>query len=192
MAYDENFQLKKAKDGTKDQKEVSRKNFLEACEVQTGEDEKKYEALWRHLGLSFDWEQQYETINDHSRKISQASFLDLKDKGYVYSSKSPTMWDTTFQTAVAQAEVEERDKSGHYHDITFKTETNESFVISTTRPELLAACIAVVAHPDDEVLGCGGTIAKHKENGDELYWLIVTNIFENQGFSTERIDSRQI
>ncbi len=150
LPYEENYQFKKAKAGSKDQKEVSRKNFLEACEIQTAEDEKKYEALWRHLGLSFDWEQQYETINDHSRKISQASFLDLKDKGYVYSSKSPTMWDTTFQTAVAQAEVEEREKGGHYHDITFKTETDESFVISTTRPELLAACIAVVAHPDDE------------------------------------------
>lgn len=150
LPYDADFKLKKAKKDSRDQKEVSRKNFLEACEVQTAEDEQKYEALWRHLGLSFDWEQQYETVNDHSRKISQASFLDLKDKGYVYSSKSPTMWDTTFQTAVAQAEVEEREKGGHYHDITFKTETDESFVISTTRPELLAACIAVVAHPDDE------------------------------------------
>ncbi|MCO4793842.1 MAG: valine--tRNA ligase [Bacteriovoracaceae bacterium] len=150
LPYDDSFQLKKAKSGSKDQKEVSRKNFLEACQTQTGEDEKKYEALWRHLGLSFDWQQQYETINDHCRKISQASFLDLKEKGFVYSSKSPTMWDTTYQTAVAQAEVEERDKSGHYHDITFKTDTNEEFVISTTRPELLAACIAVVAHPEDE------------------------------------------
>ena len=52
--------------------------------------------------------------------------------------------------------------------------------------------IVISAHPDDETLGAGGTLLKHKENGDELYWLIVTNIFENQGFSTERIDSRQI
>jgi LmbE family N-acetylglucosaminyl deacetylase len=51
--------------------------------------------------------------------------------------------------------------------------------------------IVVSAHPDDETLGAGGTLLKHKEQGDELYWLIVTNIFENQGFSKDRIESRQ-
>lgn len=133
-------------------REVSRENFLKACQKQTQIDEKKYEDLWKRLGLSYDWSQQYSTIDPHCQKVSQASFLDLfhNPKKYVYSSDAPTMWDTTFQTAVAQAEVEERKKGGHYHDIQFKTAGGEVFTISTTRPELLPACIAVVAHPDDE------------------------------------------
>ncbi|MBT7611091.1 MAG: valine--tRNA ligase [Bacteriovoracaceae bacterium] len=150
LPYDPEFKPKNAKGGKKTQKEVSRQNFLEACKIQTASDEIKYEGLWKHLGLSFDWNQQYATIDEHCRKVSQNSFLDLVDKNHVYSSKAPTMWDTTFQTAVAQAEVEDREKHGHYHDIKFKTDCGEELVISTTRPELLAACICVVAHPDDE------------------------------------------
>ncbi len=150
LPYVEDLKLEPQKKQTKNQREVSRQNFLEACQLQTQDDEQKYEKLWKHLGLSFDWEQQYATIDSHCRKISQNSFLDLVEKNYVYSSKSPTMWDTTFQTAIAQAEVEDREKGGHYHDIKFQTETAEEFIISTTRPELLAACICIVAHPDDK------------------------------------------
>ena len=51
--------------------------------------------------------------------------------------------------------------------------------------------VVISAHPDDEILGVGGTLLKHKKNGDKIYWLITTNIFENQGFSKERISSRQ-
>jgi valyl-tRNA synthetase len=140
------------KDDPKDKRKtpVSRRNFLEACSQQTAEDEKRYEELWRHLGLSIDWRQQYATIDEHCRRVSQMSYLDLVKKGLVYNIEAPTLWDTGFQTAVAQAEVEDRIKQGAYHDIRFETEDGEAFEISTTRPELLAACIAVVAHPDDE------------------------------------------
>jgi N-acetylglucosamine malate deacetylase 1 len=51
--------------------------------------------------------------------------------------------------------------------------------------------IVIAAHPDDEVLGAGGTLLKHKANGDKIFWLIVTNIFESQGFSASRIAQRQ-
>ena len=51
--------------------------------------------------------------------------------------------------------------------------------------------VVISAHPDDEILGVGGTLLKHKKNGDKIYWLITTNIFENQGYSKERISSRQ-
>ncbi|MDE2490241.1 MAG: valine--tRNA ligase [Elusimicrobia bacterium] len=129
--------------------EVSRKNFLEACRLQTEKDEQKYEALWRRLGLSIDWTQQYATVGEHCRRVSQASFLDLLKKGRVYSAVAPTLWDTGFRTAVAQAEVEDREQNGFFHDIRFEVEGGGDFVISTTRPELLAACIAVVAHPED-------------------------------------------
>ncbi|MBF0364412.1 MAG: valine--tRNA ligase [Oligoflexia bacterium] len=131
--------------------QVSRQNFIEACHLLTQEDEKIYENLWRRIGLSVDWGLQYATIDDHCRKTSQLSFLDLVKKSLVYSSESPTMWDVDFQTAVAQAEVEDRESTGHFYDIEFSVDgSDKKFTISTTRPELLAACIAVVAHPEDE------------------------------------------
>ncbi len=150
LPYNEKWEGKILNKKKKEEEEISRKNFLEVCQKQTAEDEKKYEKLWRHLGLSLDWNQAYETINDHCRKVSQLSFLDLQKKNLVMTKESPTMWDTTFQTAVAQAEVEEREKGGHFHDIRFAVEDGSDFVISTTRPELLGACVAVVAHPEDE------------------------------------------
>lgn len=134
----------------KDYQHISRRNFLELCELQTAEDEKRYEALWRRLGLSIDWRQTYSTVGTYCRKASQASFLDLFKKGHVYSAETPTLWDTTFKTAVAQAECEDREVAGFFHDIKFGVEGGGEFTIATTRPELLAACIAVVAHPDDE------------------------------------------
>jgi valyl-tRNA synthetase len=130
--------------------EVSRRNFIEACGIITAEDEAAFEDLWRSLGLSIDWDLQYATIDEHCRKISQASFLEMVEKGFAYSIEAPTMWDVDFQTAVAQAEVEDKNRPGHFHDIRFQVEGGGDFIITTTRPELLAACIAVVAHPDDK------------------------------------------
>ena len=129
---------------------VSRQNFIETCQLLTAEDERVFEHLWRRLGLSVDWELTYSTIGAGCRQKSQHSFLDFYHKGLVKQVKSPTMWDTDFQTAVAQAEVEDREKPGAYHDLVFKVDDGAEFVIATTRPELLPACIAVVAHPDDQ------------------------------------------
>ncbi len=130
--------------------EVSRQNFIDACAVITDEDEKAFENLWRRLGLSLDWEEQYATIDDHCRRVSQYSFLDLVEKDLVYNVEAPNMWDIDFKTAVAQAEVEDRPQQGLFYDIRFAVEGGGELLIATTRPELLAACIAVVAHPDDE------------------------------------------
>lgn len=130
---------------------VSRPNFIELCLQVTREDEKAFMELWRRIGLSVDWAQQYATIDEHCRRIAQLSFLDLFEKGHVYSLEAPTMWDVDFQTAVAQAEVEDRQMTGAFHDIMFGVEGSERhFTIATTRPELLAACVGVTAHPDDE------------------------------------------
>ena len=139
-----------AESGSKDIREVSRRNFIEACATVTAEDEKAFEQLWRRLGLSLDWSEQYATIDEHCRRISQLSFLDLVAKNLVYNVESPTMWDVDFKTAVAQAEVEDRSQKGLFFDIRFAVEGGGELQIATTRPELLAACIAVVAHPDDE------------------------------------------
>jgi valyl-tRNA synthetase len=136
-------------DGKSPVKEVSRRNFIEACSLLTGEDEKNYERFFRRLALSVDWSLQYATIDDHCRRISQLSFLDLVNKGQAFSNESPTMWDVDFRSAIAQAEIEDREIAGAYHEIRFGVEGGGEFTIATTRPELLAACVAVVAHPDD-------------------------------------------
>jgi valyl-tRNA synthetase len=129
---------------------VSRPNFIELCHRVTGEDEKVFKALFRRLGLSVDWRYEYATIDDHCRKVAQLSFLDLHEKGHLYSVFAPTMWDVDFQTAVAQAEVEDRAQAGAFHEIAFAVEgSGEQVVIATTRPELLPACVAVTAHPED-------------------------------------------
>lgn len=149
VPYKEGYKSSGPKKDLKDYEHISRRNFLELCEQQTAEDEKRYEALWRRLGLSIDWRQTYSTVGAQCRKTSQLSFLDLFNKGHVYSAETPTLWDTTFRTAVAQAECEDREANGFFHDIKFQVQGGGDFVISTTRPELLAACIAVVAHPED-------------------------------------------
>lgn len=129
---------------------VSRKNFIELCHYVTTEDEKVFKDLFMKIGLSVDWSQEYATIQDIPREIAQKSFLDLYQKGHVYNVESPSLWDPEFQTAVAQAEIEDREVPGAYHDIEFKTNDDSNFTISTTRPELLPACVGIAAHPDDE------------------------------------------
>ncbi|MDH3518878.1 MAG: valine--tRNA ligase [Myxococcales bacterium] len=129
---------------------VSRPDFIAACERVTREDERTFKELWQRLGLSVDWSQEYQTIDARARRVAQYSFLDLHAKGQVESRFAPTMWDVDFQSAIAQAEIEERTLPGAYHDIEFGVEgADTGFVISTTRPELLAACVGVTAHPDD-------------------------------------------
>ncbi len=151
--YEKGLELEEAsaKVRKKPARMISRPNFIEACYALIGEDEEFYRVLWRRLGLSVDWQQEYQTIDDHCRTIAQRSFRDLWEKGLVYTSEAPTMWDVDFQCAVAQAEVEDRELPGAYHRIEFGVEDSDaSFVIATTRPELLPACVGVTAHPEDE------------------------------------------
>ena len=107
---------------------ISRQNFIELCAQQTQKDEEAYKDLWHTLGLSVDWSEEYATINERSRRLSQYSFLDLLEKGLAYQTEAPTMWDVDFRTAVAQAEVENRNKPGAYHRIRFAVEGGGDFV----------------------------------------------------------------
>ncbi|MDR0967040.1 MAG: valine--tRNA ligase [Myxococcales bacterium] len=152
VPYEPNLELVESSsaDAKKPPRILSRPNFIDACHRVTSEDEKVFKALWRRIGLSVDWNQEYATIDHKSRTLAQLSFLDLLDKGHVCSVTAPTMWDVDFQTAVAQAEVEDRNQVGAFHDLQFAVEgSDETFTIATTRPELLAACVGVTAHPDD-------------------------------------------
>ncbi|GAA4765891.1 valine--tRNA ligase [Microbacterium gilvum] len=134
-----------------DQIPVSRRNFIELCEKLTVEDEKTFEDLWRTLGLSVDWTQTYRTISDDTIRTSQLAFLHNVERGEAYQDLAPTLWDVDFRSAIAQAELEDRDQQAAYHRLAFaKTDGTGAIRIETTRPELLAACVALVAHPDDE------------------------------------------
>ena len=148
LPYDPDF-APPAKPDAKKQVPISRRSFIELCERLVEEDEKVYEALWRRVGLSVDWAQTYTTIGHDSRVASQRAFLRNLARGEAYQQDAPTLWDVTFQTAVAQAELEARDYPGAYHRIAFGSDAGPVH-IETTRPELVAACVALIAHPDDE------------------------------------------
>ncbi len=142
---------------------VSRPNFIELCARLTTEDEKIFEQLWKTLGLSVDWSMTYATISKRSQRVSQLAFLKLLKRSLAYQVEAPTLWDIDFKTAVAQAELEDREMPGAYHRIKFKLagaaqnsdvaqnfSSASAFIeIDTTRPELIPACVALVAHPDD-------------------------------------------
>jgi len=131
---------------------VSRPNFVELCDTLVVEDEQAFEHLWRTLGLSVDWTQNYATIDTTSRRTSQHAFLRMLGADQVYSTEAPTQWDVDFQTAVSQAEMEDRELAGAYHRLRFAPAAADGAAvdIETTRPELLAACVALVAHPEDD------------------------------------------
>jgi valyl-tRNA synthetase len=139
---------------------VSRPNFIELCERLTREDEKVFEHLWKYLGLSVDWSMTYATIARRAQRVSQLAFLHLLRRGLAYQVEAPTLWDIDFKTAVAQAELEDREMPGAYHRIKFGVAGahdapagsgfSRTVEIETTRPELIPACVALVAHPDDE------------------------------------------
>lgn len=133
-----------------DQQPISRRNFIELCERLTAEDEQQFEALFRLLGLSVDWTQSYRTIADEALFTSQLAFVRNVERGEAYQALAPTLWDVTFRTAVAQAELEDREQAGHYHHVTFHRPDGGTIEIETSRPELIPACVALVAHPDDE------------------------------------------
>ncbi len=148
VAYDEGFEPP-AKPDPKRQAPVSRRNFIELCHELTAVDEQAFEDLWRRLGLSVDWDTLYETISVDSQVVAQRAFLRNLARGEAYLSEAPTLWDVTFQTAVAQAELEAREYPGHYYRVAFHG-SDGPIHVETTRPELIPAVCALVAHPDDD------------------------------------------
>jgi valyl-tRNA synthetase len=149
LPYDPELPVPEPASSTARPVDVSRRNFVELCERLTGEDELVFEQVWRRLGLSVDWSMTYTTIGRPAQRISQLAFLRLLDADEAYQAEAPTLWDVGFRTAVAQAELEDREFAGAWHRIAFHGAAGPVY-IETTRPELLPACVALVAHPDDE------------------------------------------
>ncbi len=130
---------------------ISRPNFVELCRRLTAEDERVFEDTHRRLGLSYDWRHQYTTIGERARRTSQVGFLKMLARGEAYRHEAPTLWDVDFRTAVAQAELEDREQQGAYNRIAFAgADAGAAVEIETTRPELIPACVALVAHPSDD------------------------------------------
>ncbi len=149
LPYDADFTPPEKPD-PKRQVPISRPNFIELCERLVEQDEQVFESLWRTLGLSVDWKQHYTTIGPKAQTASQRAFLRNFARGEAYLQEAPTLWDVTFQTAVAQAELEAREYAGAYHRVAFHRPDGEPVYIETTRPELIPAVVALIAHPDDE------------------------------------------
>ena len=149
---------------------ISRRNFVELCDRLTAEDEVVFEELWRKLGLSVDWTMTYATIDQRSQKVAQLAFLHNVERGEAYQSEAPVLWDVDYTCAVAQAELQDRELPGAYHRIPFvRNDNGEPIFIETTRPELIAACVSLVAHPDDErYQGVFGTTVRTPLYGVEV------------------------
>ncbi|HEV8564303.1 MAG TPA: valine--tRNA ligase [Actinomycetota bacterium] len=150
LPYDRNFDVSALDRPDDEPVGISRRNFIELCDRLTAEDEKAFEDLFRRLGLSVDWTHLYTTIGERSRRVSQLAFLRLVHKSLAYTAEAPTMWDVDFRTAVAQAEIEDRELDGLYYVVGFDREDGGTVNIETSRPELIPACVALVAHPSDE------------------------------------------
>ncbi len=148
VPYDPDFTPPEKPD-PKRQVPIGRRNFIELCQQLVAEDEVAFEALFRQVGLSVDWGYLYTTIGEDSRATSQRAFLRNLARDEAYRQESPTLWDVTFQTAVAQAELEAREYPGHYYRVAFHGSDGPVW-IETTRPELIPAVVALIAHPDDE------------------------------------------
>ncbi|WGX98394.1 valine--tRNA ligase [Nocardioides sp. L-11A] len=149
LPYDADF-TPPAKPDPKRQIPISRPNFIALCEQLVEQDEKVFEDLWRTLGLSVDWNTTYTTIGPKAQTVSQRAFLRNLARGEAYLQEAPTLWDVTFQTAVAQAELEARDYAGAYHRVAYHRPDGAPVYVETTRPELIASAVALIAHPDDE------------------------------------------
>lgn len=129
---------------------MDRNEFIKICLEETAEIESEYKKIWKSLGISCDWNLFYSTINKKARKISQLSFIELFEKGREYRKEAPTIWCPECHTAISQVELEDKEFDSTFNDVLFESGNGKKIVISTTRPELIPACVAIFVHPKDE------------------------------------------
>ncbi|MFH1311019.1 MAG: valine--tRNA ligase [Nanoarchaeota archaeon] len=130
-------------------KEMPRSEFIELCLKTLKKITPGFIQQWKNIGISADYEIYYSTIDKNSQKISQESFLNLYKAGRVYKLGFPSIWCPECQTAIAQAELEDREFFSFFTTLKFFV-GNEILPISTTRPELIPACVAIFVHPSDK------------------------------------------
>jgi len=138
--------------------DFSRRAFQEKCRDVCADYEEEFTEDVQSLAISVDWDNTYKTIAPDVQRVSQLSFLDLYEQGREYRQRAPTIWCPDCETAISQVEQEDEDKATKFNDIAFDLVADsegpitwdETFTISTTRPELLPACVSVFVHPDDD------------------------------------------
>ncbi len=130
-------------------KSMSRSDFTSLCLKTLKDITPQFIQDWKSIGISSDFNLYYSTIDKLSQKISQESFIQLYKKGLIYKDKFPTIYCPECQTPVAQAELEDREKTTQFATLRFKVQAQE-LPIATTRPELLGACVAVFVNPQDK------------------------------------------
>ena len=130
-------------------KNLSRSEFIKLCLKTLKEITSDFVQDWKNLGISCDYDIYYSTIDNNSRRISQKSFIDLYNKKLIYKKKFPTIWCPECQTAIAQAELEDKEKDSQFVYITAEVE-NSHITYATTRPELLHSCVCISVHKDDK------------------------------------------
>jgi valyl-tRNA synthetase len=128
---------------------MSRSDFIALCIEESINAAQTFKHLWQKMGLSADWRYVYSTISARTRTISQASFIELYQKKFIYRKQEPALYCTTCRTTVAQAELDDVQLPSFFNDILFKDSDGASLTIATTRPELLPACVAVLYNPSD-------------------------------------------
>ncbi len=128
---------------------LPRNEFRSKCTHTIRSYEEEFKNLWKRLGFSVDWDLEYQTISDLSQKISQKSFIELAKLNKAYSKESPVLWCTECRTSIAQAELETKECPTTFNYLDFGTEAG-NLLIGTTRPELLAGCVCIFVHPDDD------------------------------------------
>jgi valyl-tRNA synthetase len=125
--------------------DMPRAEFVALCLAETQRTAERYEDLWRRLGLSLDWSLRYSTIDARCQRTAQTSFIKLHRAGYLRRARDPILWCPEDRTSLAQADVEDLERTSRLHTIRF----SDGLLIATTRPELLPACVALYHHPDD-------------------------------------------
>ena len=136
---------------------MKRQDFIDLCNETLKEITPDFVADWKKIGMSCDFSRVYSTIDDDCRRTSQKFFIDLYKKQKVYRQDAPVVWCPHCQTAIAQAELEDKEAETYFNDIVFELPTNlpagskkNNLVIATTRPELLSSCVAIFVHPSDK------------------------------------------
>ena len=137
-------------------RQINKQEFRELCKQLTRENITQMKGMMQKLGMSIDWSKEFVTMDDRYKRYTQLSFVKMYRDGMIYQAEHPVNWCPRCETAIAFAEVEYEDRAASLNYILFKkvdvgTEQEAAYVeIATTRPELLASCVAVAVHPDDE------------------------------------------
>ena len=133
-----------------DKSKTTRPEFVKICLEETKKGAQNYKDLWTSLGISVDWSKTYSTINKHCQRISQWSFIDLYKQGKMLHKEEPTFWCPKCQTALAQADLDDKEEKGKLNYVNFSSSDGQKLQIATTRPELIPACVALFVNPDDK------------------------------------------